>query len=64
MEHTTKPAQPKYKLVPENQMELKEFLQLQQNGISKLVEIVRDDLQSLNIINQGMRQILENRQLL
>jgi nuclear pore complex protein Nup54 len=61
MENTTRPPQPRYKLVPESQLELKDFLQLQQNGIAKLVDIVKEDSRSLNIMIEGMRQILQNK---
>lgn len=61
MEHTSRPAQPHYKLIPESQTELKEFLQLQQNGISKLVGIVKEDMRCLNIITKGMQQILQSK---
>ncbi|RZC41236.1 Nup54 and/or Med3 domain containing protein, partial [Asbolus verrucosus] len=64
MENTTRPPQPRYKLLPESQGELKEFLQLQQNGISKLVDIVKEDMRSLNIMTDGMRQILQNKSVM
>ncbi|XP_044257771.1 nuclear pore complex protein Nup54 [Tribolium madens] len=61
MENTSRPPQPRYKLVQESQAELKDFLQLQQNGISKLVEIVKEDMRSLNIMVDGMRQLMQNK---
>lgn len=53
------PAQPQYKLLPDAQIELKEFLQLQQSGIGKLVDIVKDDLRCISIITDGMRDIMK-----
>ena len=64
MENTARPPQPKYKLIPETQGELKDFLQLQQNGISKLVDIVKEDMRSLNIMIEGMRQIMPNKSVM
>lgn len=61
MPERIKQPQPKFKLVPESQAELKEFLQMQQNGISKLVDIVKEDTAALNIMIEGMRQITQNK---
>lgn len=48
-----------YKMEPGVQEDIKQFLKMEQNGISHLVEIINNDLRDLKIISEGMNQILQ-----
>ncbi|CAG9822399.1 unnamed protein product [Phaedon cochleariae] len=49
-----------YRLDGEAQDEIKQFLKMEQNGISQLINIIQTDLEALNIINDGMKKIMQN----
>lgn len=51
-----------YKMEPGVQEDIKQFLKMEQNGISHLVEIINNDLRDLKIISEGMNQILQAKQ--
>ncbi|XP_072390623.1 nucleoporin p54-like [Diabrotica undecimpunctata] len=47
---------PSYRIDGEVEKEIKQFLKMEQNGISHLVRIIQSDLKSLNIINESLKQ--------
>lgn len=55
------PHSESYKIDPQVQEDIKQFLQMEQTGISHLVAIINNDLQALKIITEGMNQMLKTR---
>ncbi|KAF5273041.1 hypothetical protein FQR65_LT04783 [Abscondita terminalis] len=49
-----------YKMDPNIQEEFKQFLKMEQKGIAQLVNIIKDDLQNLKIISEGLDQLRNN----
>lgn len=49
-----------YKIDPDGQEELKQFLLMQQRGIAHLISIANQDLGDLKVITEGMNQLLRN----
>ncbi|CAG9768757.1 unnamed protein product [Ceutorhynchus assimilis] len=52
-----------YNLVPETKDDIKQFLHMQQNAIAQLINIVASDLQSLQIITKGLKEMKEGQSL-
>jgi len=50
--------QENYTVDPKAQEDIKQFLTMEQNGISHLVNIVNQDLKDLKIISEGMSEVL------
>ncbi|XP_045480908.1 nucleoporin p54-like isoform X1 [Harmonia axyridis] len=48
-----------YNIDPQVQEDIKQFLQMEQTGISHLINIINTDLQALKIISEGMNQCLK-----
>lgn len=63
MEGIQKQNNQQYRIDSEAQEEIKQLLKMEQNGISQLMNIIRTDLQALNTISNGMKQILQNNQI-
>lgn len=51
--------QDQYKMDVNVQEEIKQFLTMEQNGISHLIKIINTDLEHLKIIHDGMHQYLK-----
>ncbi|CAH0553376.1 unnamed protein product [Brassicogethes aeneus] len=49
-----------YRVDADAQEEIKQFLKMEQNGISQLINIINGDLQSIKIINEGLQQVVTN----
>lgn len=62
MEGNQKQNSQQYRIDAEAQDEIKQLLKMEQSGIAQLINIINTDLQSLNIISDGMKQILQNNQ--
>lgn len=62
MEGTQKQNSQQYRIDVEAQDEIKQLLKMEQGGIGQLINIIHTDLQTLNIISEGMKQILQNNQ--
>lgn len=60
MEGTPKQNTQQYRVDAEAQDEIKQLLKLEQNGISQLINIIVTDLKSLNIISEGMMNMLSS----
>ncbi|XP_018565499.1 nucleoporin p54 [Anoplophora glabripennis] len=63
MEGTQKQNNQNYRIDADAQEEIKQFLKMQQNGIAQLINIINNDLQSIKIINEGMKQIVPSNQV-
>lgn len=63
MEGTQKQSNQNYRIDADAQEEIKQFLKMQQNGIGQLINIINNDLQSIKIINEGMKQIVPGNQV-
>lgn len=48
-----------YKMDPNVQEDIKQFLKMQQNGIAHLVDIINNDLKDLKTIFEGMNEIIK-----
>lgn len=59
MEGTPKQNNQQYRIDADAQDEIKQLLKMQQGGIGQLINIIHTDLQTLNIISEGMKQILQ-----
>ncbi|XP_074033237.1 nuclear pore complex protein Nup54 isoform X1 [Leptinotarsa decemlineata] len=55
-----KQSQHTYKLDVDAQDEIKQLLKMEQGGITQLINIIQNDLEALNIINTGMKQMIQN----
>lgn len=53
---SNRPPQEMYKMDSKAQEDIKQFLQMQQQGIAELVKIVHDDLRDLKIIQDGLNE--------
>lgn len=60
MEGSQKQNSQQYRIDADAQDEIKQLLKMQQGGISQLINIIHTDLQTLNIIGEGMKQILKS----
>lgn len=49
----------RYNMDPTVQEDIKQFLQMQQNGINHLVEIINTDLSHLKTIRDGMQELIQ-----
>nr|CAH7743766.1 unnamed protein product [Callosobruchus chinensis] len=49
-----------YRLDTEAQEEIRQLLKMEHNGIAQLVNIIKSDLQALNIIQEGMKQMVQS----
>lgn len=50
-----------YQVNADSQDEIKQFLKLEQDGISQLINIVDTDLKSLQIITDGLKEMVQRR---
>ncbi|KAG5878395.1 hypothetical protein JTB14_022675 [Gonioctena quinquepunctata] len=57
MEGAQKQAGHSYRLDSESQEEIKQLLRMEQGGIGQLINVIKTDLEALNIINLGLKQI-------
>ncbi|XP_066138209.1 probable nucleoporin Nup54 [Euwallacea fornicatus] len=63
LENTTKPHS-QYRVDADAQDEIKQFLRMEQNGISQLIDIVNTDQKSLEIVKSGMKELAEKRRII
>lgn len=52
-----------YKMDPKAQEDIKQFLMMQQQGISELVKIINEDLKDLKVIHDGLNEVIHMNQL-
>ncbi|KAL3280106.1 hypothetical protein HHI36_017612 [Cryptolaemus montrouzieri] len=53
-----------YNIDPQVQEDIKQFLQMEQTGISHLINIINTDLEALKIISDGMNQFLKTKAIM
>lgn len=59
MHCSNRASQETYKMDPKVQEDLKQFLQMQQQGITELVKIVNEDLNDLKTIQDGLNEVIQ-----
>lgn len=58
---TNRAPQEIYKMDPKAQDDIKQFLQMQQQGIAELVKIVNDDLADIKTIHDGLNEVFQTK---
>lgn len=48
----------KYKMDPQAQEDIKQFLKMEQNGIQNLINIINKDMKDLKIICEGLSKMM------
>ncbi|XP_060524640.1 nucleoporin p54 [Cylas formicarius] len=61
IETTQKQSEQKYRLDAEAQDEIKQFLKMEQHGISQLISIINNDMQALKLITEGLKEMEQQR---
>lgn len=51
-------TQDQYKMDATVQEEIKQFLSMEQTGISHLIKIINSDMEALRVISEGMNQLM------
>lgn len=55
------PNNEQYKLEPQAQEDIKQFLRMEQDGIAHLIHIINNDMMALKKISEGMTQLTNQR---
>lgn len=50
-----------YRIDADAQDEIKQFLKMEQYGITQLIDIINNDMKCLKIISTGLRELIEKR---
>ncbi|XP_030765528.1 nucleoporin p54-like [Sitophilus oryzae] len=61
IENSQKQTEANYRIDADAQDEIKQFLKMEQHGITQLINIINNDMKSLKIITDGLKQLSERR---
>lgn len=60
IEGSKKQSTQNYRIDTDSEEDIKQFLKMEQDGVSQLINIVKCDLQAIKIINEGLQQMLQS----
>ncbi|KAF7264536.1 hypothetical protein GWI33_023079, partial [Rhynchophorus ferrugineus] len=61
IENSQKQSETNYRIDADAQDEIKQFLRMEQYGITQLISIINNDMKCLKIISTGLRELAEKR---